>query len=135
VCVCVCVLSLKSIQSSIQNFLQNLIVLHILSDTECPLDNVWPTQTMSGQASPGVFKPLNHCLSHKFSLSPWTKSGRRLPFPNLFSSDRWLLERVRFHPRVLLLRGNSLPHLLHTFVFLRAFKVKISFFYLISQCT
>jgi hypothetical protein len=42
---------------------------------------------------------------------------------------------VRLHPRVLLLRGNPLPHLLCMDFEFQVLKVKNPIFYSISQCT
>jgi hypothetical protein len=88
---------------------------------------------MSDQVGPGVFKPLNRCLSLR-SLSLQATVAGDLSLQYTCSDEWWLLGQVRLHPRVLL-HGNLLPCLYRAFVALQAFKVKISFFYLISQCT
>jgi hypothetical protein len=84
---------------------------------------------------PGVFKPLNHCLLLKKSLSPRALvAGGSLPTIFLFGARR-PLGWARRLPRVILLHGNPFPHRLHELFKFHGFKVKILFFNLISQST
>jgi hypothetical protein len=123
--------------SQLQNFLKNLSSPYPTEQRvptgQCPahLDKVWYAQTVNDGP--------RQCVARRVQgyLNPWTVVSLTI-FISLSprtKSNRWLLGRVRLHPRVLLLSGNPLPHLLHAFVALQAFKVKFSFFYPISQST